>query len=384
MSDSGLFSGGWRYKRALQRQQIWGNFPPEDEEYEVILEKEVIASLPLSAIKQLEIGDIFQLTGKGLKLLQIEEKRASREVFVEVSGQPIDKEIFWCGCGVPIPFEVAQAMRSILFGERTPQGLLTRTRRLLENVSRPYCHNEHYLYVHRLRSGAYAYKTFLGTVGNFILYTQIKHQLSAKIEGLFIRFDELGIESNEWIPFETLTLPHSAPLFQAWVDAHLPLLRQAFPWNSWLSSLPEDLQKKEICSSLLDLRVLEHFEKYRTESMPLPPPPLIDSLPIEKLIPLQGKPWSFEEERGAWGQLSFPEVPHGIDHGLMASQIQSYVAQKNCPRLAHFQRVGFSIEPHPRFQTPWQKSDFKKQVLETLVNVRFETADFTLKQAIDE
>ena len=92
--ESGLFSGGWRYKIALQRQQIWSNFPPADEEYEVILEKEVIAVLPLSVIKQLEIGDIFQLTGKGLKLLRIEEKKASLEAFVEVSDQPINKELF--------------------------------------------------------------------------------------------------------------------------------------------------------------------------------------------------------------------------------------------------------------------------------------------------
>ena len=384
MLQPGLFSGGWRYKIALQRLQIWSNFPPADEEYEVILEKEVIAALPLSVIKQLEIGDIFQLTGKGLKLLQIEEKKASREIFVEVSDQPISKELFWCGCGAPISFDVAQAMRSVLLGEYQPQGMLTRTQRLLENIRQPYVQGKHCLYVQRLRCGGYRYETFLGTVGNFILYHQIQHELSAKIKGLFVRFDELGIESNEWISFETLTLPHSASLFQEWVDAHLPLLRQAFSWNSWLSSLPKDLQKKEICSSLLDPRVLEHFKKYHTESSQKPPPPLTDSLPTEKLIPLKGKPWSFEEERQAWGRLSFPEIPHGVDRGLTASQIQSYVAQKTCSRLAHFQRVRFTIEPHPRLQTSWKKSDFKKQVLETLVNVRFETADFTLKQAIDE
>lgn len=382
--EPGLLSGGWRYKIALQRRQIWSNFPPADEEYEVILDKEVIASLPLSVIKQLEIGDIFQLSGRGLKLLQIEERKASREIFVEVSDQSISKELSWCGCGAPISFEVAQSMKSILLGEHEPQGMLTRTRRLLENASRPYIQGKNCLYVHRLSSGAYRYETFLGTVGNFILYYQMKHQLSSKSDGLFIRFDELGIESNEWIPFETLILPHTELLFQEWVDAHLPLLRQAFSWNSWLSSLPKDLQKKEICSSLLDPRVLEHFERYRTELSLKPPPPLIDSLPTEKLIPLKGKPWSFEEERQTWGQLSFPEIPHGVDRGLTASQIQSYVAQKTCPRLAHFQRVGFAIEPHPRFQKSWQKSDFKKQVLETLVDVRFETAGFTLKQAINE
>lgn len=283
----GLFSGGWRYKIALQRQQIWSNFPPSDEEYEVILEKEMIAALPLSVVKQLEIGDIFQLAGKRLKLLRIKEKKASREILVEITDQPIRKELFWYGCKAPISFEVAQAIKSIWLGEHKPQGILTRTRRLLENARRrSYVQGKNGLYAHRLRCGAYRYETFLGTVGNFILYQQIKHQLSSKIEGLLIRFDELGIESNEWISFETLVLPYSAFLFQEWIDAHLPLLRQAFSWNSWLYSLPEDLQKKEIGSSLLDLRLLEHFGKYCTESMPLPPP-LIDSHSIDKLTPIR-------------------------------------------------------------------------------------------------
>lgn len=70
-----LFCGGWRYGMALRNQQIWSNFPPTDEEYDVILEEEKIAVLPLSAVKQLEIGDLFQLTGKVLKVLQIEEKK---------------------------------------------------------------------------------------------------------------------------------------------------------------------------------------------------------------------------------------------------------------------------------------------------------------------
>ncbi len=385
MPEPGLFSGGWRYKIALQRQQIWSNFPPADEEYEVILEKEVIASLPLAVIKQLKIGDIFQLTGRGLKLLQIEEKRASREVFVEASAEPVSVELSWSGCGAPISFEVAQTMKSKLLADDgiQLQGLLTRTRRLLENARRPY-REDGPLYVRRLQSGAYCYETFLGTVGNFIIYHQIKHQLSAKMEGLFVRFDEIAIESNEWIPFEILTLPYSVPLFQEWVEAYLPLLRQAFSWNSWLSSLPDDLQIKEICASLLDLRVLERFDKYRTEPSQKPPPLLVENLPTEKLIPLVGRPWSLEDERKTWGQFLFPEVPQGVERGLTANQLQSYVAHQTCPRLAHFQRVGFAIEPHPRLQTVWPKSDFKKQILATLAGVRFETADFTLRQAIDD
>lgn len=382
METSELFAGGWRYKIALQKYEVWSNFPPQDQEYDVILKKEVIATLPLFAIKQLEIGDIFQLTGRGLKLLQIEEKKGAREVHVEQSNLPNGKEISWCGLGIPVSFEIAQMIKSILLNERKPEGLLTRTTRLLENVNRPpQKPGLNGLYVHRLESGAFRYETFLGTVGNFILYHEIKKQLSNKIEGLSISYDELGIESNEWISFATLNLPISPSSFQEWVAAHLLLLRQAFSWNSWLFSLPKELQKKEICSALLDPRVLNHFERIQKTAMPESPPDLVKA--PTKEIPLKGKPWSFEEEKKAWGMVTFPTVPCE-DHGLTASQLQDYVALKNCPRLAHFQRVRFTISPHPRFQTAWQKSDFKKEVLKTLPNLRFETATFTLQQAIDE
>lgn len=387
-NDLGILHGGWRYRISLQRQQIWSNFPPTDKEYEVILDEEVIAVLPLSIIKQLQVGDIFQLAGKKLKLLRIEEKKTSQEVFVEISDQSIDKELSWCGFGTVISFEIAQAMKSVLLDKHEPRGMLARTKRLLENERRPYVQakiqGNNGLYVHRLNFGGYRYETFLGTIGNFVLYQQIKYQLTPKIKGLSVRFNELGIETNEWISFQVLQLPLTVSDFQKWVSAHLPLLQQAFPWNCWLYSLPEELQKKEISSTLLDLRVLEHFKKYRIESMPLPPPPLDENHPIEKRIPLKGKPLSFEEERQTWGQLSFPEIPQEVDRGLTASQLQNYVARGTCPRLAHFQRVGFSIKPHPRFQTLRQKSDFKSQIFQTLNNVRFETADFTLKQAIDE
>ena len=49
MPQRGLFYGGWRYVAALRKQQIWSNFPTTDEEYDVVLENEIIALLPLSA-----------------------------------------------------------------------------------------------------------------------------------------------------------------------------------------------------------------------------------------------------------------------------------------------------------------------------------------------
>src|ERR1700678_3137884 len=110
----GLYEGGWRYFLWLKKRQIWSNFPPTDEEYNVILEQEKIAVLPLSTVRQLEIGDLIQLTGKVLRVLQFEEKKAALEVWVEESDQVADKELVWSGFGPPTPFEVAQKMGVIL------------------------------------------------------------------------------------------------------------------------------------------------------------------------------------------------------------------------------------------------------------------------------
>jgi superfamily II DNA/RNA helicase len=404
MPQSGLFCGGWRYVRALQQQKIWSNFPPMDEEYDVILGHEKIAVLPLSAVRQLEIGDIIQLAGKVLKTLQIEEKKASQEIWVEESNSSANKEVSWAGFGVPTSFEVAQKMGTILSGELDPQGLLSRTRHLLEgarklidrSVSSPSG-----MRVYRLRNGAYRYETFLGSTGNFILHQLIKNQLASEIEGLSVNFDELGIESNEWIPFESLVFPYSVPLFEEWVSSHLQLVREAFSWNSWIHWLPKDLQQKEIISRLLDLRILEHFERYHNDrSTPLTPPNYFDDdeLVVGNHISLKGEPWSLENEKQSWRKLSFPEIPAEPPYSarlLTATQIQGYVTQKLCPRWARFQHLNYAPESHPQFQgtdeeiqsRKQQGIAFKKQVIEELQKtkrVQWETAEFTWKEAVKE
>jgi len=396
----GLFYGGWRYVTALRKQQIWSNFPPTDEEYDVILENETIAVLPLSAIRQLQIGDLIQLTGRVLKVLQIEEKKASRELWVEESDESANKEFFWVGFGVPTSFEVAQKMGAILVDKSEPQGLLNRTRHLLEeaksqidkSVSSPSG-----ILVHRLGNGLYRYETFLGSTGNFILHHLIKNQFT-KVEELYVNFDELGLECNAWIPFESLKFPHSVPLFQEWVSSHLPLLREAFSWNNWIHWLPEDFQQKEITLRLLDLRLLEHFERYQKE-LTLAPPDYEsnDEQVVTPHILLKGDPWSLEKERQVWKRLSFPEIPSEsiLEPSLKATQIQIYVTQKLCPRLARFQYLDYSIELNPCLRDSDQEIQsrqkqgvaFKKQVIEELQiknDVRWETAEFTWKEAIKE
>jgi superfamily II DNA/RNA helicase len=389
----GIYDGGWRYFSSLKRKQIWSNFPPTDEEYDVILEYEKIAVLPLSMVRQLEVGDLIRLTGKVLKILQIEEKKAALEVWVEESNEVASKELIWVGLGPPTPFEVAQKMGLILLDTFIPQGLLSRTRRLLEaereKISRS-LEQPNGIRVHRLGNGMYRYETFLGSGANFILYHLIERQLASKIEGLSVNFDEMGVECNEWIPFESLKIPHTFEQFREWVSSHLPLLKGGFSWNSWMHWLPEEQQLKEITSRLYDPRVLKHFQRYHAEPKWLPLP--IHHVNVDKKIEtnqidLKGKPWSLENEKNAWGKLSFnlPSDEQNLSLTLTATQVQGYVTQKLCARWARFHQLDYHTEPHPRFSgidqeihsRRHQGITFKKEVIEALQHqgrVYFETA----------
>jgi superfamily II DNA/RNA helicase len=396
-----LYEGGWRYVVSLKKQQIWSNFPPTDEEYAVILEQEKIAVLPLSMVRQLEVGDLIQLTGKVLKILQIEEKKAALEVWVEESDQAVHKELVWSGFGSPTSFEVAQKMGLILLEEAIPEGLLNRTRRLLaaergriaQSLEQP-----NGIRVYRLSNGTYRYETFLGSVANYILCHLFETQFSSKIEGLSVHCDEIGLECNEWLPFPSLKIPHTAAQFREWLSAHLPMLKGGFSWNSWIHWLPQELQEKEMIGRLYDPRLLTYFQNYHAESLWLPLPETADNGKKGGVgqITLQGQPWSLEREKQAWGLLSFSA--HSANRqdapcSLNATQLQGYVMQKLCPRWARFQHLDYQIEAHPRFDEENQKNSsrreqgiaFKKHVLEILKNkerVCFETAAFTWQQAI--
>lgn len=399
----GLVSGGWRYAQALIQQTLWSNFPPTDKEYDVILAQETIAVLPLSVVKQLNIGDLIQLTGKVLRIVRIEEKQIAREVFVERSQSLADKEIQWVGSGIPITFEVAQTIRELLLHEHDVQGLLNRTRRLL--ASERDCMDKTVLLpngirVRSLKNKGYRYQTYLGTTGNFIIYHLIKLFLADDDE-LELSFDELGIECSQWLRFEALNLPHSIDLFQDWVADNLALLKTAFSWNNWLRWLNDPLQQKEIASRLLDLRVLNQFAYYNASlTPPIPPefPAEQQPSPATQSIELKGRPFSLEDEQLRWGKLDFapiPAEPPSVRYSLTASQIQGYVTQQFCPRWARFQQLQYAPPSHPRLDEfnqaiQLRQQDgikFKQQVIEALQRtqtIRQESTEFTWKEAINE
>jgi len=400
----GIYDGGWRYFSSLKRKQIWSNFPPTDEEYAVILEYEKIAVLPLLMVRQLEVGDLIRLTGKVLRVLQIEEKRTALEVWVEESSEIASKELVWMGLGSPTPFEVAQKMGVILLDKFTPKGLSNRTRRLLEKEREKIANSieqPNGILVHRLANGMYRYETFLGSVANYILYHLIERQFASKIEGLSVNFDEMGLECNEWISFKSLKIPHTTGQFQEWISSHLHLLKKGFSWNSWMHWLGEEHQQKEIASRLYDPRVLKYFQRYHLEPkwLPLPSHHVADDKKIAAHhIDLKGEPWSLENEKNAWGRLSFPNLPIaplGTQElsTLTATQVQGYVTQNLCPRWARLQQLKAQIESHPRFLRVDQEIQsrrqqgitFKKEVIQVLQNetrVCFETEALTWQQAI--
>lgn len=396
----GIYEGGWRYFASLKKRQIWSNFPMTGEEYDVILGYEKIAVLPLAMVRQLEVGDLFRLTGKVLKVLRIEEKRAAYEVLVEEVDEEASKELVWVGFGSPTSFEVAQKMEEILLGTFLPEGLFNRTKRLLEKEREKIARSFQQpcgIWTHRLANGMYRYETFLGSIGNYILYRLIESQLTSHIEGLSVNFDEMGLECNEWIPFGSLTIPSTDPQFQDWISSHRSLLKGSFAWNSWMHWLPQEYQIKEIASRLDDPRVLKAFQRYVSENQWLPLPSDFgdhDKTIANDSIELKGNPWSLEDEKKAWGLLAFPPLPvDERDSNLTAAQVQSYTAQKMCPRWARFEQLRLQIDSHPRFSEMNQglhsrrqhRILFKKEVMEVLqakARLYFETPALTWQQAV--
>lgn len=397
----GLFTGSWRYVNARKKQQIWSNFPSTQVEYDVVLAQETIATLPLSVIRQLKVGACIQLTGRVLKVLDIIETTALHEVNVEEAQDLVQQEILWAGCGVPICFEVAQKMGELLLGKHVLQGLFHRTKQLLEktreNIQRSKATSSG-LRV-RLTKNGYAYDTFLGSVGNFIVQQIVKETFHDTIEGLWVHYDEIGIECSVFFDFSALPLPDSLTLLQKWLYAHTDLLKVHFSWNHWLHALPQPLAYKEIASYFLDERLVEAFKRYRNDS-------LLDSASLEHTLVdavekphaepalFPGMPWSIEDEKRVWGKLTFQEIPehHTEEEVFTARQLQRYVEQQGCPRLARFQHLHMPVISHPRFceyqqerQTQKEKAvAFKKCVLDHLQKHHcLHWADtWTLKHAI--
>ena len=408
----GLFFGGWRYYRALKEQKIWSNFPDTGKEYDVILEEETIASLPQMTVRQFDRNDYIQLAGKSLRILQIIETDTIRQVLTEKVNKSHDKTLSWRGCGIPVPYEVAQSVSNILLNDTVFPGLYSRTKQLLKDKKASMARTvklENGIRVSRLGNGIYRYETFLGTIGNFILQHIIQTKLEDRFEDFWLTYDELAIESTHWITFQELTFPETLETFKGWLRLHIHVFRQVFPWSCWTSCLPENLKYEEMVSRILDPRLIKHFKKYNNKSTKIIEGeasqihweknseqndiknPLIKSHKAKHLC-------SLEEERQEWGKLSFPEFPcegHKVNFLLTGSNISDYIRYQLCPRWTRLNFLNYTITPHSRFTNEQnihrrcQQQDiaFKKQLFQTLEeqeNILWEGPDFTWKDAINK
>ncbi|MGK5090872.1 DEAD/DEAH box helicase [Deltaproteobacteria bacterium TL4] len=269
----GLFQGSWRYRDYYLERKIWSNFPETEEEYLLEMEKESLADLPKSVVKQLEVNDCVQLAGKRLQIIEIIEGEENKVLALPAT-QIGSKEIFWLGAGSRVSYEVAQAIQYFLEsdltkGEESEWGLFSRTRRLLEIEREQFKQTlplANGMRLGRSLTGLYRYHTFIGAIGNMILQRILEGSPLAKQEDFSIAGDETGIECSHLVNFQGLPLPTSKKAFRNWAAPHLKILCALFPLNAFSTFLPLDVLLDEVTDFLYDARLATTFDQYLSAS----------------------------------------------------------------------------------------------------------------------
>jgi superfamily II DNA/RNA helicase len=271
---NGIYSGGWRYGEALLGHRIWSNFPETEKEYSLIVSGEAVADIPLSIVRQLDVGDKVLLTGRRLHILWIDEGR-NQCVLAEPTEEKLDaKEILWVGMGCYVSLETAQAMRDVLKSQdpadnRAADGLFARTRKLIEKQlerDQKAVLLANSIEVVVTNGGFYQYRTFLGAVGNMILAQSIKEYFAKRSQDVYLLYDEIGLSCSDWVHFEQLTLPLSPKKFEGWIANHFKTVRAMFPLNAFGTTLPPEILQRELTDFIMDRRLMEFFRKIADSS----------------------------------------------------------------------------------------------------------------------
>ena len=241
---TGLFKGGWCYRDCFLERRIWSNFPDMEEAYVLEYAGEAIADLPKFIVRQLELGDRVQLTGKRLRVLNIETGERKR-VIAQPTDQIETKELFWLGAGFRVSYEVAQSVRDVLQTDvqQSASGLFSRTRKLFNDAAKRLkrvvvLHNG--IEVERSLNNLYRYRTYLGSVGNLVLQWIIERDYG-DLKDFMVTSDSISIDCSHWIDFQTLHLPQDREDFVQWVANHLDSLYSLFPLNAFCEALPRAL-----------------------------------------------------------------------------------------------------------------------------------------------
>lgn len=365
--------GGRRYAQALIERQIWSNFPATEVSYTLQVDDEAVADLPISVVRQLEVGDQVDLAGRRLRILTIQEGERSvvRAVPVETSE---DKEILWLGSGPAISWEVAQAVRPLLQPDYEPdtaltEGLFSRTRTLLhhqqQRVQRQVVlHNG--IALSRTPQGLYRYATYLGSIGNLILQRTIEAYYRPQLEDFSTSADALAVECSHRIDLQCLPLPIGRDALQGWAARNVQALQALFALNTFCRALPKALLIDELTNWLWDERLSQAFAHYRQHSSAIAegdPRHLEwddgqDALafqPDTAVLQQGPQPAVLSREKNRLGLATdaaphLPSVPaiHQTPRALTGTMLGNYIQHQQCHRTLSFDLLPFAQQPPKR------------------------------------
>ena len=364
--------GGWRYARALKAHQIWSNFPDTEEPYTLEVEAQAVADLPPSIVRQLEVGDQVELTGRCIQILDIQDGER-RVVRAEPVVSPHEKVLYWLGTGPPVSWEVAQAIRPLLQPDYAPdtilaQGLFARTRTLLQQqrqraVRRVVLHND--IELSRTPYGFYRYATYLGSIGNFILQRTIEDYYGPRLPEFSCTADAIAVTCSHRIDFQPLPLPVERQALRRWASQYLRVVQALFAFNAFCRALPRELLVDEATDWLWDARLAQAFVRYRQQSSEIAtgdPQCLAWEEPDEAaqqaptVLICQGpQPSILAQEKTRLG-LSveatpyLPAVPamHRAPRALTGTMVGNYIQHQQCDRLLSFDLLPYDQQPAKR------------------------------------
>ena len=364
--------GGWRYARALRAHQIWSNFPETEEPYILEVEAQAVADLPPSIVRQFELGDQVELTGRCLQIVDIQDdtRKVVRAIPVQT---PQAKALYWIGAGAPVSWQVAQAVRALLqpdyvLPHALAQGLFSRTRMLLQQHQQRTArcvvlHNG--IELSRTPHGFYRYATYLGSVGNFILQRSIEEVYGAQISEFSCTADAIAVECSDRIDLRRLPLPVTQEAMRQWAAQHLPAVRALFAFNAFARALPRQLLLDEATAWLWDERVAQAFSLYRQQSSEIAAGDAThlewhetseeQTPPVSAFLQQGPHPSLLQQEKTRLGLTSatapvLPAVPtmHRQPRALTGTMVGTYMQHQQCDRLLSFDLLPYDQQPPKR------------------------------------
>lgn len=334
---TGLLAGGRRFFEARIERRLWSNFPWEEPPFSLVVDDRILAEIPAKVAVQLDVGQRVQLSGRRLRILDIDPGER-RRIDAVPTPEPEGEELSWVGMSAAVSREAAEAVREVLADEEEPDGLWSRTAHLLaEERRRPVARLANGIEVYREGAGTWRYRTFLGTFGNLVLQEAIRERYPEEAGEL--ASDPLGVTSARAIDFRALALPVDRAALNGWSARHRRLLQATLPLGAFCTALSEALLVEELVTWLDDPRLLATFSRYLSLSSAvvdgdpaaLEPPPPIPSRPRTlPVFPATGPPPLPEARRGR-AESSLPTFAER--RRVTASRLATWIRRDQCERF---------------------------------------------------